>query len=78
MALKDTLGWLLDNDYFDKDDDGWCSAVKPPTEADLCKYVGCITELGRQAVGHHFPPLVRVCIDDGDPFVMKFKLASDP
>lgn len=78
MALKDTLAWLLDKGYFQEDDDGWCTAVEPPTEEDLCRYVGCIAELGRQAVGCYSAPLVRICVESGKPFVIKFQLAFYP
>jgi len=72
------LGWLLEHGYFSKDSDGWCSPVKPPTEADLAHYVRCTLELGRQSVAMGTSkPAVWIRID-GLSKVIQFKSSSKP
>jgi|GEM_PF-5084539 hypothetical protein len=75
--LDKALGWLLERDYFAKDDDGWCAPVKPPSEEDLAQYVSCVAELGRQAVTTRAleVPAAWVRID-GKTLVMQFKSSS--
>lgn len=50
LTTNGALDWLLEKGYFTKDDNGWCSPVQPPTEADLSRYVLSVSELCRQSV----------------------------
>lgn len=78
ITTNGALDWLLEKGYFDKDDDGWCSPVKPPSDADLPNYVQCVSGLGRQSVAlGTSKPAIWVRFDGPvDAMRMQFKSSS--